>query len=334
MKAYEQKITRLLQSRAITGTAVVTAFVAAFYAMWLSPSVGEPVLAQGIFDSLVWQPIADFSLQVIVNAVLLAIAVTALVLINKDFIIIHSQSVLFVAVFVLATAASEVSLYYTMEALTLCLTILAVVAMMYASYQTPRNTRTIYTAFLLLGTGAMWQWSFSLYLPFLLVVCVQMRCMTGRVLLATLMGTVTASWIMWGFSLVSFTDFSWPQLDSVFELIDDVNTLSEYQVSAATVLTVFATFMVMIANMIRIYGSNARIRAFNGVLALLTIATVVGVVVDFGHVEVYTVLLNCFCGVQIGLYFHLYAERRAYIGVVLLMLAYIGLYIWRLWNLL
>ncbi len=334
MRAYEHKITRSLQSRAITGMAVVIAFVAAVYAMWLSPSVGEPVLAQGIFDSLVWLPIADFRLQVTVNALLLAIGVTAMVLINKDFIIIHSPSVLFAAIFVLATAATEVSLYYTMEALTLCLTILAVVTMMYASYQTPRNTRTIYTAFLLLGLGAVWQWSFSLYIPFLLVVCVQMRCMTGRALLAALMGMVTAPWIMWGFSIVSFPDFSWPQLDSVFELLDDVNSLSEYQVSAATTLTIFVTFIAMVINMIRIYGSNAKTRAFNGVLALLTIATVLGVVLDFGHVEVYTVLLNCFCGIQVGLYFHLFAERRAYIGVILLVLAYVGLYIWRLWNLL
>ncbi|MDE7411315.1 MAG: hypothetical protein K2M94_04670 [Paramuribaculum sp.] len=334
MKSYEHKITRFISSRAVTGMTSVIAIVAACYAMLISaPCVGKSV-PQGVFDSLIWLPVADFQLQVIVNALLLLATVASLVLINKSFIIIHSPALLYVAVYLLAVAACGTDIQEIMEGLTLCLALLVTVTMMYVSYQKPRYTRTIFTVFLILGAGSMWQWAFALYIPVMIVVCAQMRCMGSRTMLAALMGIATAPWILWGFSFVSLPEFSLPELTTVTEALHDVAGWRDYQTLIAIALTLVVSLVMMIANIVRVYGANAKTRAFNGVLALITIVTMLGVVLDYGDSGVYSPLLCCCCGVQTGLYFNLYAEKRAYPVIIILVLAYIVLYMWRIWNLL
>jgi len=326
LKPYEQNITILLKSRIITAMMILVSAIALWNAWHTLPE--QEAEAGGVFSNLPAINTGSHTTTYALNMALMCAVMFMMALINRTYILLHTTSILFTGLFMAMQAAAYNLTGCSITGITLCLTVMVVLYIMYATYQAPHNTRNMFLVFFLLASGSMIQWAYAAYIPVMLMGCVQMRCLNVRSFVAVLLGIITPAWILWGFSAVSLTDFAYPDINTAFSFIGK----AEYHQPLATMaVTLTAGLLATLSNLIKIYGCNARMRAFNGILTTLTLATQLVCVTDFGHIEAYMPLLNCCTALQVAQYFRINSERRAYFPVILLLATYAALYLWGLW---
>jgi hypothetical protein len=201
------------------------------------------------------------------------------------------------------------------------------VALLFSSYSNPGSQRNIYLIFLLITLAGVTDLSYLFYLPVFLLGCVQMRILDLRTFLAAGMGVITPPWILVGFGLISPQELHWPQW------FLDANSFPTQQ----TILTAIAAGFTLIlgicftvANLLKILSYNSRIRAFNGFLTLLLIATGIFSIINFANFTFYIPLLNALTAYQVAHFFTYRRFRRSYIPIFIIVAVYFGLYAWAL----
>lgn len=76
---------------------------------------------------------------------------------------------------------------------------------------------------------------------------------------------------------------------------------------------------------------NSRIRAANGFLTTLMLATMLFIFIDYNNIMVYVVLLNILVSYQVGHYFATHIQsQNSYIGILSLLFIYLSFFVLRL----
>lgn len=198
-------------------------------------------------------------------------------------------------------------------------------ALLFSVFDNQGGQRRVFLAFLLVAAAAIVWRSAALYVPVLLIGCMQMRIFSLRTLLAALLGMITPVWILVGFQLIdpqallihnfafawnaTFNAGEWPEL-----------------ACAGFTIVLGAAFLVM--NLLKILSYNARIRAFNGYFTLCFIATGILMAVDFGNYTLYVPFLDCMAAYQTAHFFTYRRGKRTYIAILTLAAIYLAFYVW------
>lgn len=259
---------------------------------------------------------------------MLALVITAVLMaaVNSRFTILRSFSVTFVSLFLVMTAATP-SVACTFEGgALLAPVILLSMAALFACYHRPDRTGLVYLAFLLPAAGSLVQYGFAIYLPVLLIGCAQMRVLTPKACMAALLGIVTPWWLWWAFA--RHPQLRMPEFMFLFDSPEAANrSLPLMCTMGLTILTALITGS---ANFLKIFSFNARARALNGLLTIVTLTTLVMFFVDFTNLVFYITLLNVTVAFQVGHCFALFARKRSYLLVMGLVAAYMGMFTWRM----
>ena len=86
-------------------------------------------------------------------------------------------------------------------------------------------------------------------------------------------------------------------------------------------------------NAIKMMSYNSRIRAANGFLTVLMLATILFIFIDYNNIYVYISLLNILVAYQIGHYFATHIQsNRSYIGILSIMLIYLAFFAARFYE--
>lgn len=311
MKSVEVNITTFLGSGfcALLLTLIAMGLLWSGLSLTSSPPSVPTVIGPG-------SPMASAST---VSAIALAsaiIAVTAgiMMLTNRIFNILRTSSRLFVGLFALAVAATPGAAGMSCAGLTLCVSLLLCLMIMYTTYQRTSSNRRIFLVFAILSAGSCINEAFALYVPVMLIGCAQMRCLSFRGFLAAMIGIITPLWILWGFSVITPERLTLPPVSLPSTASFAAYSLAQHMAIATMLVAAFATTLL---NVIKVYGFNARTRAFNGILATITLWTVAITIVDYGHAIIYMPLLSALAAMQITLWFRIAAKNRSYIGVLL-----------------
>ncbi len=257
------------------------------------------------------------------------ITVAALmVIINRTFNLLRTSSILLSGLYLFMQCSAPIVSARLSEGTLLTIMTLVLMSLLYSCYQRPASTQTVFLAFLLCTGATFAQAAALIYLPVILVGCMQMRCFTFRSALAAGLGVVTPFWLVAGFAPELLKSIAMPSIVSPGSLTFSTQTL-QLTVTVAFVL-VWAVTMLML-NLYRVYSYNARARALNGLMATMTVATMILAAVDFAHVDAYLPTLFCFTALQTALFFRINYERRSYIWVLALLGVCVSLYIWNLW---
>lgn len=328
MRPTEQKITAFLESAPAT---VAIAFVA-FMAMMLG--VNEPM--PGVYGSgtgLLWESanqwISSAGFRVVVDIVLLGLICFGMGVLNRNYNMLHSTSVLYVALFMVLTAATPLIAARLTGSLIVCLVILAVVGCFYSVYMRPRRTRRIFLCFAVMSALSMADYAYLVYMIGFLAAFSQMRVATRRMLLAALMGIITPWWIVLGSGIADFSEIHLPHSPGIFSEMQR----GELVVMIATVgVSVIACFLLCASNMVKIYTYNARARSISGLLIMLSLLTALLTLVDFGNSPQYLATLNCLTAFQLAHFFSINAQRRSYVVVCVAILIYAIIYFLNLWT--
>lgn len=326
MKAYERNITRFFQSR--FGSLVLT--LIAMIAIVVAYCCADvPVLppSQSPFPGMLYFGISDPLWSLGASLLLMCGSMLILSIINGVFNLLRSTTLLFVGLYAVMQAATPlVSVHFT-GGLVLNFVMMMALTLMYTTYMNAERNKRVFLAFFIVAFGGMALYAFTPYLLVLLVGCAQMRCLRLRSFIAAILGIVTPLWLMWGFGVVSIDMLQPPHFSSIFEHLDSPDT-THLLITAS--ITIIASLIITLGNLVKVYNFNARMRAFNGLFATITLATILLCVVDYGNIIAYMPLLNCCTAMQVTLMFRI-RGGRSYLPVLLLLIAYAGLYIWSLW---
>ncbi len=311
MKTVEANITTFLSN----GFCALLLTLIAMAMLWSGLSLTEPPAA----ISTVIGPAPAMSSPSAFSAAALATAAIVvssgiMMLTNRIFNILRTSSKLFVGIFALAVAATPGAAGLSAAGITLCAVMLLCLMVMYTTYQRTSSNRRIFLVFAIITACSCADGAFAFYLPVMFIGCAQMRCLSFRGFLAAMIGIITPLWILWGFSVISIADIMLPQIS-----LPSAATFASYSLAQHTAIAtmLIMSFTVTLLNIIKVYGFNARTRAFNGILATLTMWTIAFTITDYGHALTYMPLLSALSAMQLTLWFRIAAKSRSYIGVLL-----------------
>ena len=210
----------------------------------------------------------------------------------------------------------------------ICLLMWGLTAIMFSTFGVPYGTqRRIFLIFFALVFGALFQYALIFYVPMLLIATVQMRIFNLRTLLAAGIGMITPVWLVLGFGIISPSDLSLPRLVSIFANHDSWLSLPDLLSFGLTALLAVAGIII---NVFKYIAYNARTRAYNGMLLLMTLWTIILMCVDFDNAALYQPLLITLSSCQLGHYFSVHRYGRSYIPVLIIIIMYLSLYAWNL----
>lgn len=262
----------------------------------------------------------DFAASLAAN---ILVVVTA-GLIAKFFNVLRSSTSLPLALFgafQLATPGLSAQ-FYTGSVLAVLVS--GCLMLLFSCYRAHMRTRRIFLIFLLLSAACATQYCYALYIPVFLLGCGQMRVFNGRTAVAALLGIVTPWWLMGAAGMLSAGTLRVPQFVSIFQTINSGTAAHLLVTVGLTALLLVGCFVM---NVMKTIAYNARSRAYSGAFATLSLATLLGMVLDFRNLISYIPLLNFCAAYEVAGYFSSHRGERTGISVVCIVLIYIVLYI-------
>lgn len=322
MRNFSQKLHR-------SSGAVVMMAVAALYLL-LSAGFEESLPAQGE-QGICLPPPALWPLSRVVDVVggiaLNAAVLVVIALINKGFNILRSNTRLELGLFAIMAAAVPRLVVNVNSGIFVAVAVCISIFLLFSTFDNPAGVRRVFLAFMILSLGAAMQYCFVIYLPLLWVITAQMRIFNIRSFLASVFGIMTPWIILLGFGIVGPHDFHMPEVTGIFRTFEEDSAI---YFLAVTGFTSFLLIASIVLNISKTISYNARARAFNGALSLLSFVTIIAIAVNYNNLLAYLPLLNVCAACQLAHLFVNHKFERQWIAVFAVCICYIAFYIWRI----
>lgn len=324
MKASD--ITGAFDSRGALVITFLLMAVSAFYAQScgvVGPFAGDKGLVFPSPNEWISSP----SVSLWVNIAVTAAVIVLMIFINKVYNIPRTITLVYATFFtVMQTATPAVSSQFYSGTFLLAV-VVSCMLLMFGSFSRPAALKQVFMVFFLLSAATAAQYAFIIYLPVFAVGCAQMRIFSFRAAIAALLGVITPWWIMFGLGIIGPDDFHTPRFLSIFSaatLRDSLILILTVLLSVVLVITAYGM------SLLKLMTYNARTRACNGLLTLITAVTVIAMAVDFNNLATYIPLLNFCTAFFLSHLFVIRRSPRSRIAVISFILAYYALYLWRI----
>lgn len=251
-----------------------------------------------------------------------------MVWINRHYNVLRSITMLYVglyAMMMLSVPDLTVQLY---SGSLIALMLLFCCSLMYDCFDRrgPLTCRKVFMVFCLLSTGVAMQYACVVFVPVFVIACAQMRIFSLKSMVSAVLGLLTPWILLLGSGIVKPDQLHMPVIVSVFQgpyAFDALMMLASVVVTVALMLTGMAL------SFFKILTYNARRRAFNGVITLLSVFTLIAMMVDYTNLLTYIPTL-CVCASLWGAHMlSIHRAERTYLVLAAIYLVYIGLFIWR-----
>lgn len=201
----------------------------------------------------------------------------------------------------------------------------ACVALLWTSFGNHGRMRHVFLLFAILSALTMTQYCFVLYIPVFLIGCIQMKIFSLRTVLAAIFGLVTPWWIVFGLGLADLEDLRLPDFSTFFTAMDFGRSM---QLVAVVLFTTLLAVGAWFGNVMKVISLNVNLRAFNGSLSLITLATIVVVFIDFTNAMAYLPTLYLMTAYQLSIMLGKNDSSHRFIPVLLIIAVYYGLFAW------
>lgn len=311
----EDSITSFLHSRGATTVAAILLAALSLLAFGSDAIVSVEGHRGLILPSPnLWLPRGYMSLGV--NLVLLIGAAAGMQALNKEYNIMRSLTSLWATLFLVnQCAVPSIDAQLTGGAL---LTVIFVMcaALLFGCYDRPARRRPVFLIFVILSGASLFQYGYMFFIPVFIAGMVQMKVFSFKSLVAAFLGMVTPQWILFGTGLLSIDDVAWPRFVSSLSVLSGREVIILMSAIGATAFIGIGFF---IGNFMKLLSYNARNRAFNGFLALMLMATVLLLVIDYHNVALYWPLLNMLAAYQTAHFFTSRRFTRSYIPLLMIV---------------
>lgn len=298
-------------------------------AMWVASKAGvtaPPSYTCGIVKTVTQPLVASGDISLYISIGINIVIALLLIYLNKIFNPMRVMTNLQAGLFMIMQGAIPASAVWFGSGEMLALVAILCVFLLYASYSDSGAMRNIFLAFLLISALSAADTAALILLPVFWLALAQMRIFSLRSVLASLMGLATPWVILIGLGIVpvDMIQFPLPKVASFSAAApDDVPLLVTVATSA------FLTLAAWLQNAMKILSYNARYRAFQSVLSVLSLVSILAVTLDYTRVMAYIPLLNCCAAMQAA---HLFAavhrREKSYLAILSLVFIYILFYLW------
>lgn len=237
---------------------------------------------------------------------------------NKTFSFIRAVTTINVSVLLMLEAANPHLSAGDPRGSLMCIVMLASAFILFGSYNRRDAQRSIFITFVILMLGAWLHYACLYLIPVFMLGFMQMRAMSLKGFLAMGVGLLTPPWILLGSGLVPISALSLPKMQNVWCALSHSESWLLLVVAIAEALLLVG---LSIVNPMQIYSYKMQIRAYNGFLSILALATLAMMAIDYGNILSYLPVLNCCIAVQVA---HAFTSSRnpwRFVGVVLLVAA-------------
>ncbi|MCC8037551.1 MAG: hypothetical protein LIP02_05380 [Bacteroidales bacterium] len=319
-------LTRFFHDRAGAAVLMLVALAAVWFAAENYPAQAVHVnRGFGLMSPNQWLPAGWISLGVNF-AVNVAIALL-MVYLNRVYNLLRGMSMLGPGMFLILQASTPDLMEGFYGGTLLALLAIVVAAILFDVYGQPGQSRSVFLAFFLIALTAMTQYAAIALIPLALIGCAQMRVLSWRTFVAALLGMITPAWILVGFGLINYQNFTLPTFTNFFSQLN----MGEIVPLVATIgVTILLGITCLMGNFIRFLSYNSRTRACNGFMTVLMIGAALLAIFDFYQAYVYVPLLNCAVAYQVGHLFATHRTRASAIPILTIIIVYSALYLWNL----
>lgn len=315
-------LTRFLHSRWCLMVMMILAVGLSYASFAAVGPLVEPMDHGILFPSAnLW--ISSPTVSAVVSVAAVLVIGVLMVALNRTFNLLRSPTLLDASIFMAMAIGLPRLLTSFGSGVLLCLAVLLCLFLLYGSYAQPLTCqRHIYLIFTVLTALAMTQYCFVLYVPVFIIGCMQMRIFNWRTLLAALFGIITPWWLAFGTGLVPVTRAHVPDIAGMFGSFNLEQNVPMIVAMFFTAVLLVGSWMLNFPKMI---AYNAHMRAYNGMLSVLSLATLLLCVIDFVNIVVYAPLLGMCTAFQTG---RLFVGRagQSYIAILSIIAIYIILY--------
>ncbi len=212
------------------------------------------------------------------NLLLACVLAMAAVWLDTAYTITRSRSKSFAALPLLMLAGDPSIAARVNQGTLMALCLIGAMAIFMGVYNTPRNTRRVFLAFLTVAVTAVFIPESNVFLAVFAIGLGQMHIFKLRPLLAGILAAITPPWILWGFGLPLSIDISGTTA-LLTGLQPDHSLLLRFTIIAAA--TALTGITLSVTNMTRIMSYNSRSRGNNGLLLITALAATVMAAVDY-----------------------------------------------------
>ena len=302
----EAAINRFINSRVLTWLTAVVGIVAAYAMLLFFGALSVPPV-EGLFGGGLDHLLPSGILSWAVNMVVVFVAAVMLNWLNKTYVFIREHTMMFVTVFLCATLSNPVVSTSLGTPTLLALALVVCTYVMFGTFQQRDSQSVAFLITMILTVCAMQSFVFALYIPVFIVGFFQMRIFTLRTLLAVLVGIVVPVWTAMA--------FGW--IDPAQVRLPDLLLQPMFMVAVGTIFG--------LSNALTLISYRQQLRAYNGFVNVMAVATVLFMVADVSHAEAYAVVANMLAAVQVAHFFTIRKMPKLYIVFFALMAVCVAL---------
>lgn len=267
----------------------------------------------------------------VINTVIILFCALLLQRMNSIFALIRSRT-LFPLLFFLLLEGSNPSLTSTLNLGNLLSFILILsLFTLFSSYQKEQTQRHAFGLSLYIGFGTLF-WSPFIYLmPIFWIGMYQMRSLTGKTFVATLLGLITVGWLIlsahWIFGITLYSE-------NLFVPLSE-NHIYELQcLNYTQLLYIFPTIVLgiisIINNLYNNFNDKTRTRAYNGFINILLIVAIIAIIIHFNESNIYLPVLNTCIALQAAHFFTNTKNKPTIVLFYIILTLYFLLFLWNL----
>lgn len=297
---------------------------------FLLPDYGTAIPATGLGLSPAHTWLSPGLAAVLLNTVVSLGIAFMLYILNREFKLMRNSSMAVAGIFMFMQMSISQTLTVFSGGTLMAFVLTACMFLMFSIYNSRDCSLPVYTLFMILGLGSLTFYGYLFYVPVFMIGCMQVRVLSLRTLTAAITGLITPAWILGGFGIMDISAIPTPDITTLFFNIGHHTDIASIKFMATAGFTVLTCLICGIGCIMRTYSYNSRSRSYNGFIYILTLATILLSCIDFGSAIIYIPLLNCVAAYQATHFFITNRDQRSFIGVILILMAYIAFFIWNL----
>jgi len=266
-----------------------------------------------------------------VNALLIGAVGLVVFLLNKVFAFIREYTIAYITMFLLSTFANPATSLSLNSSAVMAVILFGCTFVLFGNFQRPDKRSAVFLITLLLVAGSFFSYTHLMFIPLFAFGFMQMQIFSFKGFLAILAGIAVPLVIATAFGIIDLPAISWPYAGypdsttkSLFSSISFVHLLY-----TAVLGTVFG-----LSNILTLMSYRQQLRAYNGFLNMLAVATLACLAFDPQNASTYIVTVNALTAIQAAHFFTIHKFRRPYLPIAAIMIVDIALSVADAFNLL
>ncbi len=257
------------------------------------------------------------------NLLVLVACAFGLILLNRRHIFVQSTGMLLPAAFLVITASVPADVQTLSSGSLLAAANLLSLNLLFGCRENANNTYRLFAIASLLSLGSTFQAAFIPFAAAFMLAALAIKAMKSREAVAFLIGLISPYWAIFGLGIAGLSDIT-PQ--NPFYFPDEVS-VEFFAIAGPVAVTAIWTLLTGFSNSLKLLKANSTVRAYNMVITLIGVTSMLGCLFCFSSLTAYIPTLAIAAATQLANAFALRQSESSPALPLILLLVYIAFFL-------